>query len=246
MKTQSAKKSIELFEIDKKTKTNNDSSTNRKSSSRKSNTNTSNISTKKPRAISKKVREVDDNNAKINVEPKSKRSKSTKKSKSDRTSSKTTNKTVEQSIPTVEKIKVGRRDRKHNWWPGCDYVWVDGIDHWVSKTAFKNDPNTTPIYTLNNYVQGLDSYYCLHYKCEKFVTESEKSLETANLELKKKYKSWRELSANGKLKEKFVEKYKDHILWFIFLKAAEDENIMFSDAFKKKFNDKFRLYNIIK
>ena len=45
MKTRSAKKSIELFEIDKKTKINNDSSTNSKSSSRKSNTNTSNIST---------------------------------------------------------------------------------------------------------------------------------------------------------------------------------------------------------
>lgn len=246
MKTQSTKKSVELFEIDKKIKNNDDSSTNRKSGSRKSNNDTSNISTKKPRTTSKKIREVDVNNAKINVEPKSKRSKSTKKSKADRTSSKTANETVEQPISKVEKIKVGRKDRKHNWFNGCDYVWVDGIDHWVSKTAFKNDPNTTPIYTLNNYVQGLDSYYCLHYKCEKFVTDAEKSLVAANLELKKKYKSWHELSANGKLKEKFVEKYKDHILWFIFLKAAEDENIMFSDAFKKKFNDKFRLYNIIK
>lgn len=71
---------------------------------------------------------------------------------------------VEQPIETK---KVGRRDRKHNWWKGCDYVWVDGIDHWVSKTAFRNDNTKNPIYTLQNYVQGLDSYWVMRYIPEK-------------------------------------------------------------------------------
>ena len=65
------------------------------------------------------------------------------------------------------KVKVGRKDRKHNWWNGCDYVWVDGIDHWVARTAFRNDKNKEPEYTLNNYVQGLDSYWVMRYKPNK-------------------------------------------------------------------------------
>ena len=248
MKKSTNKNSTALFDIADITikKINkDDSTTNNKSDSRKSNDNSSNISFKKSSRAVKKVRKVDGDDAKINAESKSKRSKNNKVDKPKRTTDEKYPISIEQ--PTKdEKVKVGRRDRKHNWWNGCDYVWVDGIDHWVSKTAFKNDPNSKPIYTLQNYVPGLDSYVCLRYKTNKFITESEKALESANEELRKKYKSWKDLSSNGKLKEKFIEKYKDHILWFTFLEAAENEGIIFSDGFKKKFNDKFRLYNIIK
>ena len=67
-----------------------------------------------------------------------------------------------------DKVKVGRKDRKHNWWEGCNYVWVDGIDHWVARTAFRNEAGVEPKYTLNNYIQGLDSYWVMNcYKPKK-------------------------------------------------------------------------------
>lgn len=72
-------------------------------------------------------------------------------------------KSTNENKQPIEKVKVGRRDKKHNWWNGCDYVWVEGIDHWVSKTAFKNEKDKKPEYTLKNYIQGLDSYWCLRY-----------------------------------------------------------------------------------
>lgn len=146
------------------------------------------------------------------------------------------------------KIKVGRRDRKHNYIAGFDQVWVDGIDHWVSKTAFRNDDKTkNPVYTLDNYVQGLDSYWVLfHHKPTIIESESDKQLENLNKELKKKYKSWNEASSNYNLSENLVEKYKDYIYWLVFLKSADINNRNFSDKFRKKYKDKFLTYLVIK
>ena len=139
-----------------------------------------------------------------------------------------------------QKIKVGRKDRKHNWWPGCDYVWVDGIDHWVSKTAFKQDNNKTPIYTLSNYVQGLDSYWVMRYKSQ-HINESHERLKRANEELNTNYKTWGELSTNSNLSEEFVIKYENNIAMLVFLTHCREDGRKLSNKFLKRYKDKVKM-----
>jgi len=133
--------------IDKKSKKN----CIRTSKARKSNSNTTTITNKSKRSTKKTDKETRTSKTRI-----SKTQKGTDKS----------NKSITEQKQVIENVKpkVGRKDRKHNWWNGCDYVWVDGIDHWVSKSAFRNEKGKEPVYSLNNYVQGLDSYWCLRYK----------------------------------------------------------------------------------
>lgn len=133
--------------IDKKSKKNCVSNT----KTRKSNSNTTTITNKSKRSTKKTDKET--------------RTSKTRISKSQNGTNKS-NKTITEQKQVIEKVKpkVGRKDRKHNWWNGCDYVWVDGIDHWVSKSAFRNEKGKESVYSLNNYVQGLDSYWCLRYK----------------------------------------------------------------------------------
>ena len=143
-------------------------------------------------------------------------------------------------------LKVGRKDRKHNWWPNCDYIWVDGIDHWVSKTAFRNDGKGTPEYTIHNYVQGLDSFWVLKYKPKMSISKYDEILNSACEELGKKYNSWEELSKNIKLNEKFLTKYKNYIRWSIFINECKKNNREFSNKFIKKFSDKFSMVEFLK
>ena len=250
MAKKTIKESIPLFEDnvkDKVKKKKNDNTINKRNTKLGVDISNNKIDNKS-RKTSNKVRAVDDDNAKVITKSKSKRSKSTKESKTDRTKSKKSHITDNATIKNAEKssIKVGRKTSKNNWWDGCDYVWVDGIDHWVSKTAFRNDNNVNPIYTLSNYVQGLDSYWCLRYKPENYMSGFDKMLITANTELKKKYKSWKEISAIPKLKEEFIDKYKDFIDWYILFETAQEYNRTFSDDFKQKHNKKFKIINLIK
>lgn len=143
-------------------------------------------------------------------------------------------------------LKVGRKDRKHNWWPNCDYIWVDGIDHWVSKTAFRNEGKCTPEYTIHNYVPGLDSFWVLKYKPKNVILKHDEILISACEELGKKYSSWDELSKNVKLTEKFLSKYKNHIRWTVFVGECKKAGRDFSDKFVKKFSDKFSMLELLK
>lgn len=145
----------------------------------------------------------------------------------------------------IAPVKVGRKDRKHNWWPNCDYVWVDGIDHWIAKSAFRNEGKDKPVYTLDNYVKGLDSYWCLRYKPVVQLSKNDEILKNANDELKTHYKSWEDLSKNVKLSEAFIKKYKDHIRWTIFIAECNKHNRVFSEKFKTKFSDKFSMVNFL-
>lgn len=145
----------------------------------------------------------------------------------------------------ITPIKVGRKDRKHNWWPNCDYVWVDGIDHWVSKTAFRNENKDKPMYTLENYIKGLDSYWCLRYKPVVQLSKNDEILKNANNELKTQYRTWEELSKNVKLSEAFLKKYKEHIRWSVFINECSRHGREFSEKFKKRFSDKFSMVNFL-
>lgn len=221
-----------------------------KSNSKSSNTDSSNISNKINNKNNKKVRKLDADSTKVDDKSKSKSTKESNPRSTRRKStekSNTTNTKIEsQSKIEEKKIKVGRKTSKNNWWNGCDYVWVDGIDHWVAKSAFRNEDKNNPVYTLQNYVQGLDSFWVMRYKPGNFMTESEKALIALNSQLKTKFKNWEEVSKYQKLKEDIIEKYKDHIIWYYLLIESEKNNREFSDKFKKKFSDKFKLYAIIK
>lgn len=177
IKSNSGLKSNSLFDFDdiKTKKTKKDecrSNTNKSKSVSKSNScdNVEKKSKKDSRSSGKSTK-VNSNTAKVITKSKGSTKKANEgarktKSRNDKTekridtTTKSTGGKVEQPIETK---KVGRRDRKHNWWKGCDYIWVDGIDHWVSKTAFRNDNPKNPIYTLQNYIQGLDSYWVMRY-----------------------------------------------------------------------------------
>ena len=82
----------------------------------------------------------------------------------------------------------------------------------------------------------------LKHKPGTFLTESQKALISINKELKRKFNDWHEVSIWSGLNEHIIEKYKDHILWYELLK---NNNISFSDKFKKKFADKFRLLRLV-
>ena len=61
------------------------------------------------------------------------------------------------------------------------------------------------IYTLDNYVQGLDSYWVVHHHKPTLIEfEADKQLHNINIELKKKYKSWNEVSKNYNLSENII------------------------------------------
>lgn len=220
-----------------KTKKKNDcKSSNINNSNNKSNT--TNKINKNNKSTSKSTSTKRRNSTKIDDKSKSNSRKNSKADKNTRT-------VVETS--TKPKVKVGRRDRKHNYIAGFDQVWVDGIDHWVSKTAFRNDDMKNPVYTLDNYVQGLDSYWVVHHHKPTLIEfEADKQLHNINIELKKKYKSWNEVSKNYNLSENIIEKYKDYIYWLIFLKSADLNNRVFSEKFRKKYKDKFTMYLVIK
>ena len=112
-----------------KTKKKNDNkSSNISNSDNKSNT--TNKINKNNKSTSKSTSTKRRNSTKIDDKSKSNSRKNSKADKNIRT-------VVETN--TEPKVKVGRRDRKHNYIAGFDQVWVDGIDHWVSKTAFRND-----------------------------------------------------------------------------------------------------------
>lgn len=143
-----------------------------------------------------------------------------------------------------KKTRAGRKDWKHGYMEGLDQVWVDGIDHWVCKSAFRNDNNKTPVYTLNNYVQGLDSYWVMRYIPPKVNSRSDDLLEALNDELNKNYKSWEDASKNWKLSEELLTRYKDYISWKIFLTEATNHNRKFSAKFQKKFSAKFMLLTL--
>lgn len=245
MKNNKLSVSNALFDTD--VSINNDTKHNKRNN-KSNNTNNIDLSNKDSSKNNKKVRKLDGNSAKINDKSKSKHPKKSKTESINRKSAKnnvTAHSTIE-SQQKVNKQKVGRKDRKHNWWEGCDYVWVDGIDHWVSKTAFRNDTKSEPVYTLNNYVQGLDSYWVLRYIPPQQINESVTTLEMLNKELKKKFKSWIEVSEYSKLDEYIIEKYKEHISWYHLLATSNKNNRIFTDKFKHKFIDKFKLYDIIK
>lgn len=144
----------------------------------------------------------------------------------------------------VKKSRAGRKDWKHGYMEGLDQVWVDGIDHWVSKSAFRNDGNKTPIYTLSNYVQGLDSYWVMRYIPPKVNSKSDNLLENLNDELDKHYKTWEEASKNWKMTEDVLTKYKDYISWKIFLTEATKHNRKFTAKFQKRFSAKFMLLTL--
>ena len=180
-KSNSELKTNSLFDFDniKTKKTKKDecgSNTNKSKSVNKSNS-CDNVDKKSKKSISNIRKSTKVNSDTTKVITKSKRS--SKKTNERAGKTKSRNNKTEKRIDTtikpasvkieqpIETKKVGRRDRKHNWWKGCDYVWVDGIDHWVSKTAFRNDNTKNPIYTLQNYVQGLDSYWVMRYIPEK-------------------------------------------------------------------------------
>lgn len=194
-----------------------------------------------------KNRKVDDKSTKQSV----KSGKRTTASKSSvNTKQDSGKKSIKSDLPAVDQneiasIKVGRKDRKHNWWPNCDYVWVDGIDHWVSKTAFRNEYKDKPVYTLENYVKGLDSYWCLRYKPIVQLSKNDEILKNANNELKTHYKTWEDLSKNVKLTETFIKKYKDHIRWTVFINECSKHGREFSEKFKKRFSDKFSMVNFL-
>lgn len=143
-----------------------------------------------------------------------------------------------------KKPRVGRKDWKHGYMEGLDQVWVDGIDHWVCKTAFRNEANKTPVYTLNNYVQGLDSYWVMRYIPPKVNSRSDDLLENLNNELDKHYKSWEEASKNWKISEEIISRYKDYISWKTFLTEATKHNRKFTAKFQKKFSAKFMLLTL--
>lgn len=242
------KEVIPLFEDNIKDKIKkNDNTINKRNTKLNTDISNNKINNKSRKTVNK-VRKVDDDNAKISTKSKSKRSKDIKESKINRTKSKKSDVADITTSKNTEKltVKVGRKTAKNNWWNGCDYVWVDGIDHWVSKTAFRNDGNNKPIYSLNNYVQGLDSYWCLRYKPNNYISESDKMLTVANNELKKKCKNWKEISIINNLKESFIIKYKNYIEWHILLENAEKNNRTFSEDFKNKFNNKFMIMNLTK
>lgn len=248
MRTKKQSVSNALFDTDIIQK--NDNTKRNKFSTNTIDTSIVDISSKSSSKNSKSVRKVDDKSTKINDKSKSKPTEKSKTRTANRKSTKKSNTTDTEITSKLnqddQKIKVGRRDRKHNWWPGCDYVWVDGIDHWVAKTAFRNDTNSEPVYTLNNYVQGLDSYWVLRYIPPQQINESITTLEMLNKELKKKFKSWIEVSEYSKLDEYIIEKYKEHISWYHLLATSNKNNRIFTDKFKHKFIDKFKLYDIIK
>ena len=175
----------ETRSVEKTKSTKNDNTDNKRKSKSNSNNNVY-APIKENKNSVRKSKKVDDDNTKIDAKSKSKRSTDIKGSKTSRTKTESISNT-DSSVDKNDKeklIKTGRKTRKNNWWNGCDYVWVDGIDHWVSKTAFRNDKNTKPVYTLNNYVPGLDSYYCLFiYKPSEQKSKSQKNSETTNKEL---------------------------------------------------------------
>lgn len=248
MRTKKQSVSNALFDTDIIQK--NDNTKRNKFSTNTTDTSIVDISSKSSSKNGKSTRKVDDKSTKINDKSKSKPAEKSKTRTTNRKSTKKSNTTDTEITPKLnqddQKIKVGRRDRKHNWWPGCDYVWVDGIDHWVAKTAFRNEDKNNPVYTLQNYVQGLDSYWVLRYKPETLISESEKALIAINTELKTKFSSWDEVTSYKKLTEELIEKYKDFISWYHLISIATKNNKTFSDKFKKKFADKFRLYEMIK
>lgn len=154
------------------------------------------------------------------------------------------NKKEEILVEPQKNQNVGRKDWAHNWFDGCDYVWVDGIDHWISKTAFKNEPGKTPIYTLDNYVQGLDSYWVLRYKSD-IVNESTKKLSEANKSINKDYKSWTELSKDPTLTEQFVNAYAEYISILMFVNSCKKANRTLSQNFLKRHKDIIKFIYVI-
>lgn len=142
-----------------------------------------------------------------------------------------------------EKIKVGRRDRKHNWWPGCDYIWVDGIDHWVSKTAFKQELGVKEKYSLDNYIPGLDSYWVMRYKSEN-INESTKKLSEINEYLKTNYQTWVDVSKDTTLSESIIIKYENYISLLVFLTRCRDANRILSDKFLKRYKHIVKLLEV--
>ena len=144
------------------------------------------------------------------------------------------------------KVKVGRKDRKHNWWNGCDYVWVDGIDHWVSKSAFRYDNKPTTDYTLQNYVPGLDSFYIM-FKMPKSdkISDSIEKLKLANKELKSNYSTWNELSKDPRINDAFILKYEQHINMLLYFLMCRENGIPISTKIMKKYKDVIKIVNII-
>lgn len=140
-----------------------------------------------------------------------------------------------------EKEKSGPKKWKLGYYPNSEdqLVWVEEIGHWVSKSAFTQTDPKKPVYTKDNYVQGLDSYYVMFiYKpIEKDNSHIYENLAKANKTLKRKYKTWKELSEHPNLSEDFVTEYKDYINWTAFL--YNNSTREFSKAFRKKFHEKF-------
>lgn len=170
-KSNSEIKSNSLFDFDeikttKKSKKN-DNINNSICSGTNNSISNSKKNSKKDNGVIRKTRQSNSNSTKVATKSKRGVSKAKENVRKNENGLKNISKISESIISQQPKqeIKVGRRDRKHNWWKGCDYVWVDGIDHWVSKSAFRNEVGKE-VYTLNNYVQGLDSYWVLRYKPE--------------------------------------------------------------------------------
>lgn len=149
----------------RKNANNNDSSvfnsSNSASSNNKKNSKTNDKSVRKTRQSNNNTTKVADK-SKRRISKTEKNNRSTKNRNKKDTNKLITNNYENKEIIT-EKTKVGRRDRKHGWYKGLDQVWVEGIDHWVCTSAFRNEKGKEPIYSLNNYVQGLDSYWVMRY-----------------------------------------------------------------------------------
>lgn len=153
-------------EVKPKKKKSNDTTNNNSNSTISNDNSYDNSTKKKQKTDTKKCRKHNDT-TKIIDKPKQQNSRTSKdnnkpKKRTTKDSNKSTQTKSKNEKPITLKVKVGRKDRKHNWWDGCGYIWVDGIDHWVSKTAFRNEPGIEPKYTLSNYVQGLDSYWVMN------------------------------------------------------------------------------------